>query len=142
MKLPSSITKVLNWLWPKSLASQLILLLLAAIFAAQALSIWIFHDERRIALVAAARDNLLARSVSVAELLEDTPPGLQDRILEASSSRFAVFWLGDTPLAPAPGTSRFDKRLQGYMSSRLQHDQAVHLNSLADERRGPKVRRD
>ncbi|MEL7525613.1 MAG: ATP-binding protein [Pseudomonadota bacterium] len=142
MKLPSSITKVLNWLWPKSLASQLILLLLAAIFAAQALSIWIFHDERRIALVAAARDNLLARSVSVAELLEDTPPGLQDRILEASSSRFAVFWLGDTPLAPAPGTSRFEERLQGYMSNRLQHDQAVHLNILADERRGPKVRRD
>ncbi|WP_299480860.1 ATP-binding protein [uncultured Roseibium sp.] len=138
----SIVKRGLGFLWPRSLASQLIVLLLAAIFAAQALSIWIFHDERRIALVAAARDNLLARAVSIAELLEDTPIALQSRILEASSSRFAVFWLGDTPLARTPGTSRFEQRLQGIISERLNHGQTVHLNILADEKRGPKVRRD
>lgn len=142
MNLADRLWKFLWYLWPKSLASQLIVLLLAAIFAAQALSIWIFHDERRIALVAAARDNLLARAVSVAELLEDTPQALQSRVLEASSSRFAVFWLGDTPLAQAPGTSRFEQRLQGFISDRLQRGQTVHLNILADEKRGPKAHRD
>jgi len=135
--LPGRIAKAV---WPGTLASQLIILLLAAIVAAQALSIWIFQDERRIALVAAARDNLLSRSVSLALLMEETPPGLQDRILEASSSRFAVFWLGDTPLAPEPGTSRFEERLQGYMSRDLKPGQAVHLNILADEKRGPRRR--
>jgi signal transduction histidine kinase len=131
---------ILSRLWPSTLASQLIILLLAAIVAAQAFSIWIFQDERRIALVAAARDNLLSRAVSLAELMEDTPANLQDRILVASSSRFAVFWLGETPLAPAPGNSRFEKRLQGYMAERLEHGQTVHLNILADERRGPRGR--
>lgn len=131
---------LLSRLWPSTLASQLIVLLLAAIVAAQAFSIWIFQDERRIALVAAARDNLLSRAVSLAELMEDTPANLQDRILVASSSRFAVFWLGDTPLAPAPGNSRFEKRLQDYMADRLEHGQTVHLNILADERRGPRGR--
>ncbi|WP_305984164.1 ATP-binding protein [Roseibium sp. MMSF_3544] len=140
MNLPDMTKRVLGFLWPKTLASQLIILLLAAIFAAQALSIWIFQDERRIALVAAARDNLLARAVSVAELLEDTPKPLQNRLLEASSSRFAVFWLGNTPLAQEPGTSRFEQRLQGIISSRLQRGQTVHLNILADERRGPRSR--
>jgi len=125
-------------LWPSTLASQLIVLLLAAIVAAQVFSIWIFQDERRIALVAAARDSLLSRAVSLADLMEETPPALQDRILEASSSRFAVFWLGDTPLAQAPGTSRFEQRLQGYMADHLGHDQTVHLNILADEKRGPR----
>ncbi|GAB2183288.1 ATP-binding protein [Roseibium sp. LAB1] len=131
---------LLSRLWPSTLASQLIVLLLAAIVAAQAFSIWIFQDERRIALVAAARDNLLSRAVSLAELMEDTPANLQDRILVASSSRFAVFWLGDTPLAPAPGNSRFEKRLQDYMADQLEHGQTVHLNILADERRGPRGR--
>lgn len=136
----TSLRQRLAVLWPSTLASQLIVLLLAAIVAAQVFSIWIFQDERRIALVAAARDSLLSRAVSLADLMEETPPALQDRILEASSSRFAVFWLGDTPLAQAPGTSRFEQRLQGYMADHLGHGQTVHLNILADEKRGPRRR--
>lgn len=138
MTLASRLRKAVFWLWPGTLASQLIVLLLLAIVVAQALSIWIFADERRIALVAAARDNLLSRSVSLAELMEDTPPALQDRILEASSSRFAVFWLGETPLAPEPGASRFEQRLQDYMKRDLGHGQTVHVNIHADEKRGPR----
>ncbi|WP_428650105.1 ATP-binding protein [Roseibium sp.] len=138
MKLADRTRAVLGRLWPQSLASQLILLLLAAIIAAQAFSIWIFHDERRIALVAVARDNLLQRAVSVAGLLEDTPPPLQTRILEASSSRFAVFWLGTTPLAPEPGESRFERRLQGFLNDRLGGGKKAHLNLHSDERRGPR----
>ncbi len=124
-------------LWPRTLASQLITLMLVAIVAAQAFSIWIFEDERRIALVAATRDNLLLRAVSLADVLEDTPEPLQERILRASSSRLAVFWLGETPLAPHAGTSRFEQRLQDFMANRLGGNQAVHINVHADERRGP-----
>ncbi|MBO6894773.1 MAG: HAMP domain-containing protein [Roseibium sp.] len=138
MTLPAPIKKALSFLWPKTLASQLVVLLLIAIFAAQALSIAIFHDERRIAMVAAARDNLLARAVNIAELLEDTPEALQDRVLEASSSRYAVFWIGDTALAPEPGDSRFEKRLEGYVTRQLNGGQTAHVNIHADEKRGPR----
>ncbi len=132
------IRAALRWLWPQTLASQLILLLLAAIVAAQALSIWIFHDERRIALVAVARDNLLQRAVAVANLMEETPRPLQERILEASSSRFAVFWLGSTPLAPEPGKSGFEKRLQGFLNEHLGGGKTANLNIHSDEKRGPR----
>ncbi|MBN9671241.1 ATP-binding protein [Roseibium aggregatum] len=128
--------KLLTFLWPKSLASQLIVLLVLAIVAAQALSVWIFHDERRIALVAAARDNLLMRAVSVASLLEEMPPALQDRLLTASSSRNAVFWLNATPFAPEPGQSRFEEKLQSIVARNLQDGHIVHVNVLADEKRG------
>ncbi|WP_299816830.1 ATP-binding protein [uncultured Roseibium sp.] len=140
MKLPSSIRNVLLFLWPSTLASQLVVLLLAAIVAAQAFSIWIFQDERRIAMVAVARDSLLTRAVSIAELLEDTPPSLQERVVEASSSRFAVFWLGDTPLAPEPGRSSVEQRLQGYLNAQLANGKTAHLNIHADEKRGPSSR--
>ena len=133
--------KALQILWPKTLASQLIVLLLAAIVAAQALSIFIFQDERRIAMVAAVRDNLLARAASIAELIEDTPEDLQGRILEASSSRYAVFWIGETPLAPYGGTSRFETRLQGYLNKQLHKGQKANINILADEKRGPRDRK-
>lgn len=134
---PAPGNELFGSLWPRSLASQLSILLVTAIFAAQAFNIWIFHDERRIALVAAARDNILARAASIAELLGETPPGLQNRILDASSSRFAAFWLGDTPLAQKAGQSRIEVRLQDLITERLTLGQAVHINILSDEKRGP-----
>ncbi|MCV0424071.1 MAG: HAMP domain-containing protein [Roseibium sp.] len=141
MNVSALLRKALDFLWPRALASQLIVLLLLAIVAAQALSIFIFQDERRIAMVAAVRDNLLARAASIAELIEDTPESLQGRILEASSSRYAVFWIGDTPLAPERGASRFEIGLQGYLSQQLHKGQAVHINIHADEKRGPRSKK-
>ncbi|TYC52308.1 HAMP domain-containing protein [Rhodobacterales bacterium] len=126
--------KALRHLWPSSLASQLIILLVIAIVVAQALSIWIFRDERRIALVAVARDNLLTRAISVASLLEETPESLQQKILDASSSRFTVFWLDTAALAPERGKSRFERKLQGYIDTQLLDGQIANLNIHAGER--------
>ncbi|GAA0773011.1 HAMP domain-containing protein [Roseibium denhamense] len=136
------VTRFAAILWPQKLATQLVLLLLAAIIAAQAISILIFQDQRRIAMVALARDNILSRAVSLAELVRDTPPDLQTRILDASSSQFAVFWLGDTPIAPEPGQSRFERRLQDFLEEQLASGQLVHLNIHADEKRGPSRTKD
>ncbi|MEP4771015.1 MAG: ATP-binding protein [Roseibium sp.] len=129
-----------SYFWPRKLASQLILLLLVAIFVAQAIALVIFHDQRRIAMVALARDNVLSRAVSIAELLEDTPPTLQSRILEASSTRFATFWVSETPLAPEPGESGFEQKLEAYTAEQLGSDKTIHINVHADEKRGPPVR--
>ncbi|MFC6656937.1 ATP-binding protein [Roseibium salinum] len=140
MSLTTRARRSFRYLWPGTLASQLIVLLLVAIVAAQALSVWIFQDSRRIAMVAAARDNLLMRAVSVSELLEDTPEHLRDRIVQANNTRFAVFWLGETPIAPQPGNSRFERRLEGYLNDHLGPGKTAHLNIHADERRGPRER--
>ncbi|CTQ76281.1 ATP-binding protein [Roseibium alexandrii] len=131
---------VLRRLWPRNLASQLILLLLAAIVVVQAISIYIFHDERRIALVALARDSILARAVSIAELLEETPPYLHSRVLEASSTRYVAFWTGEVPLAKEPGKSRFEQRVQNYAARQLGSERTIHINLHSDEKRGPSWR--
>lgn len=129
-----------SYLWPQKLASQLILLLLIAIVVVQAVSIFMFHDERRIALVALARDSILSRAISTAGLLEETPASLHARILEANSTRYVAFWTGDVPLAPEPGKSRFEQRVQHYAAKRLGAKQTIHINLHSDEKRGPSWR--
>ena len=128
--------KRLNWrsFYPSSLAGQLIGLLLIALFVSQVFSVWIFHDERRIALIQVARDNLLTRSISVAKLLEDTPEELHTRILEASSSRFAAFWIGETPAVKEAGDDSAEVRLQKYLSNQFSPARDVWID-LHERRR-------
>ncbi len=77
--------------WPRNLAGQLVLIVLVALLAGQLLSLAIFADERRVALRVANREQVLARTAGLVRLLEETPPVLQDRILEASSGAFVRF---------------------------------------------------
>lgn len=128
------IKALLSRIWPQSLGAQLICTLLLAVLISQIFVVWIFHDERRIALIQVARDNLLMRSISVAKLLEDTPPGLHERVLEASSSRFSEFWLSETPVVSAPGRSRPEIRLQRFMSTSFTPARDVYIR-LGDDRR-------
>ena len=78
-------------LWPRSLAGQLVLIVLAALLAGQLLSLAIFADERRVALRVANREQVLQRTAGLVRLLEETPEGLHDRILQASSGAFVRF---------------------------------------------------
>lgn len=135
MTATSPVGRILRVLWPKTLASQLIMLILVAIVAAQAVSIWIFEDERRGALVELARNHLLARVSSVADLVEQSPPELQGQILKISSNRFLVFWLGQTPLAPEPGTSRIETKLQELLAEQLTGGTAANVHIYRSEER-------
>ncbi|EFO28964.1 integral membrane sensor signal transduction histidine kinase [Roseibium sp. TrichSKD4] len=121
---------------PQSLATQLIALLLTAVLLSQVVGIWIFHDERRVALIQLARDNLLQRSVEVAKLLDDTPPILHGRILEASSSRFTKFWYSETPLLTFGGGSRMEQHIQEELSEEFADGRAVLLQMREPPRRG------
>ena len=78
-------------LWPRNLAGQLVLIALVAVLAGQLLSLVIFADERRLAVRAANREQVLARTAGLARLLEETPPALHGRILEASSGAMVRF---------------------------------------------------
>jgi signal transduction histidine kinase len=87
--------KVRSRLWPKRLAGQMIALMLLALVLAQLLMIVIFADERRLAVRAADRAQVLGRTVSIVRLLEASPPALHGRILETASGGGLRFWLAD-----------------------------------------------
>lgn len=129
------IKSTLSRLAPKSLAGQLICLLLAAVFVSQMISIWVFHDERRIALIQLARDNLLQRSVEVAKLLEDTPADLHPRILEASSSQFTRFWVSDKALLRSSGTSSTERHILHMLGSEFADGRDINLQMEDPPRR-------
>ncbi len=85
----------LKRLWPKRLAGQMIALLLLALVLAQIVTLAIFADERRFAIRAVDRSQLLARAASVARLLENAPPSLHERILATAGERRMRYWLAD-----------------------------------------------
>jgi len=82
-------------LWPQSLAGQTIALLLMALLGSHIVSFWLFADERRLALLHEKRESLLTRIASVVRLLEETPPALHERILEATDSDWIHFQLAE-----------------------------------------------
>lgn len=95
--------------WPRSLLGQLALLVLGAFLAAQALSLWIFADERGAAIRAAQRLATAERAAAVALALERSPQEARGDILAAVESRHVRFAVGDAPLAaggPAPALLR------------------------------------
>lgn len=102
-------------LWPGSLAGQLVLIVLLALIAGQALSFAIFVDERRLALRTANREQVIARTASLVQLLQETPADLHARILAASSSAQLRFRLSRAsavePERPWHSRNRLAQRL-------------------------------
>ncbi len=115
-------TRLWPWLrrlWPTRLAGQLIGLLLLALILAQAISFWIFLDERRLAVQAANRLQILSRTASIIRLLEDTPPALHEQILHTASTPLLRFWLaGESAVDPGDAENR-DNRLQQILAGHL-----------------------
>ena len=83
---------------PRSLAGQLTLLLLLTLVVAQCVAVALFAWERVEAVRHAHRDNVVARTASVAQLLADTPPVLHGTIVAAASTDRARFSLTGEPL--------------------------------------------
>jgi signal transduction histidine kinase len=85
-------------LLPRSLLGQLALLIVAAFLAAQAISVWIFADERGAAIRAAQRYETVERATAVAQALDQAPRESRESILAAVNSRLVRFSVGDAPL--------------------------------------------
>ncbi|APF37567.1 Signal transduction histidine kinase [Chelatococcus sambhunathii] len=85
-------------LWARSLAAQIIVLMLLALALSQGIGFLISWDERSQALKAAAKSEFLSRAASLARVLEATPASLKDDILSASATAYTRFWIsGDEP---------------------------------------------
>ena len=80
-----------------SLRGQLVLLIVAALAVAQTISLWLFVDERGLAVRAALGFEAAGRAANVAILLEEAPASLQQAILRAATSPLVRFDLSDIP---------------------------------------------
>lgn len=80
-----------------SLRGQLVLLIIAALVVAQAVSLWIFVDERSLAVRAALGFEATGRAANVARLIEEAPVDLHESILRAANSPLVRFDLAKTP---------------------------------------------
>lgn len=103
----------LKRLWPKRLAGQMIALLLLALVLAQLVTLMIFADERRFAIRAADRSQLLGRAVSVVRLLENSPVTLHQQILETASDPKMRYWLSAASAVDADHDDRHRDRFVG-----------------------------
>ncbi len=80
-------------LWARSLAAQIIVAMLLALGLSQVIGFMISWDERGRALFMAAKSEFLVRTASLAQLLETTPPTLENDILNASNTAYTRFWV-------------------------------------------------
>ncbi len=80
-----------------SLRVQLVILIVAALVVAQAVSLWLFVDERGLAIRAALGFEAAGRAANVARLIEEAPDSLQPAILRAANSPLVRFALSDIP---------------------------------------------
>ena len=85
-------------LFPRSLAGQLSVLLIAAVLIAQVVTLVFFAESRRSAIDAAAREQVLGRIATLANLIEETPVGQRDRILGALSTTRFTYSVTPEPL--------------------------------------------
>ncbi|MBI1220762.1 MAG: HAMP domain-containing protein [Rhodobacteraceae bacterium] len=82
---------------PCTLRGQIILLIVAALAAAQALTLWLFIDQRALAVRSALALEAADRAGNIARLLEDAPGTLHTEILQAASSALVQFSVGTAP---------------------------------------------
>jgi hypothetical protein len=127
--------RALAALWPRRLAAQLIALLLFALLASQLVSLAILLDERRHALRAAERAQVLARTASIVRLVEATPAELHPHILRTASSPRLRFWVDDDAAVDATVEAHRRNPLQARLAELLDGSARPVLVELSDQRR-------
>ena len=92
-------------LLPRSIAGQLLGLLLGALVLGQIATLLLYAESRRSAIEAAAREQVLGRTAALVRLIEDTPPALHPLILETASSNRLVYTVDPNPAVTRSGMS-------------------------------------
>ncbi|MCR9194992.1 MAG: ATP-binding protein [Hyphomonas sp.] len=80
-----------------SLRTQLVLLILGALILAQIASLYLFVDERSLAVRAAVGMEAAGRAANVVRLIEEAPPSLHASILRAADSPLVRFDIDPMP---------------------------------------------
>lgn len=81
----------------RSLRSQVLLVVVVALTLAQGFSLWLFADERDLAVRAALSREALDRAANVVMLVERATPGAELAVLQAASSTLLRFSIDPAP---------------------------------------------
>lgn len=81
----------------RTLRAQLVILIVVALAVAQAISLWLFVDERSLAIRAALGFEAAGRAANVVRLIEQAPADLKPSILRAADSPLVRFSLDEVP---------------------------------------------
>lgn len=122
----------MNWHF-RSLRAQLVILIVAALVVAQAISLWLFVDERSLAIRAALGFEAAGRAANVARLLEEAPSDLQASILRAANSPLVRFELSDTPDVTEPDhhhAAPVEARVRALLGDSYSRDIRVNLDDV------------
>lgn len=119
---------------PRSIRTQLGLLIFAAFIAAQVLAAWLFTDERGAAIREAQQSEAADRAASLAEALADTPAASRDAILAASSSPSVRFEFRPDPVVASDADSVAS--LEGHLPEGARSEE-IALAPHGDERADP-----
>lgn len=108
-------------LWPRKLAGQLIASLLLVLLAAQIVTLLIFHDERRAAVRATTRAEILSRTAAVVRLINETPARYHHQVIRSASGPRLRFSLDPQSLLPSerpkPGAIAVQRRLENLLGA-------------------------
>lgn len=77
--------------------TQIAILVVSVLFVAQVAGLWLFVDERSLAVEAAIGTEAAGRAANVARLIEKAPTELHDGIIVAANSPLVRFDLSDSP---------------------------------------------
>jgi len=114
-----------------SLRGQLVLLIVLALVVAQAVSLWLFVDERSQAVRTALWFEVAGRAANVALLLEEAPEDLHSAILTAADSPLVRFALSETPVVAQDDRAvggAVEARVRGLMGGIPGREVRVKLN--------------
>lgn len=116
-----------------SLRGQVILLIIFALLIAQAVSLWLFVDERSLAVRAALGFEAADRAANIALLIHEAPADLHPSILRAASSPLVRFELTAKPSVDHEGRGRsrgIENRIRTLMGSDFTAPIRVELHEI------------
>ena len=124
-------------LLPRTLRGQLVLVILATFVVIQGMSLWLFVDERGLAVRAALGLEAAGRAANVARLLEAAPEELQGDILRAADSPLVRFSLDDEPAVDHldhDAIGSIAERVRSFLDDANAHEVRVELHPSAARR--------
>lgn len=121
------------WRLLRSLRVQLVLLIIIALGIAQFVSLWLFADERSLAIRAALGFEAAGRAANVARLIEEAPADLRPSIIRAANSPLVRFDLGMKPLVQHSDHSDgglVETRVRALLNDSYSRDIRVELHQI------------
>ena len=118
-----------------SLRVQVVLLVLAALVVAQLVSLWLFADERELAIRNSIGFEAAGRAANVALLIEEAPDALRPSIIRAADSPLVRFDLTDAPIIQHGDHSdggMVESRVRAFLNDGYIRDIRVEMHQVKD----------